>query len=224
MIRGKVQGTGTILAAAALVVAVVTGCSSSSKGSSSSTTGAAGSAGGAASSSGPTAGSSSGTASSTGQTTITVGVLTDATGVAAASYAGFEKGVRAGIAVAPKGYNIKYVLADTGSTPAGALSGAQKLVEEDHVFAVLGASAFTFDAAPFLASHGIPVIGAAGDASEWATDKNMFAVLGATDYSHVFTEAADILKKLGATNLGTVSNPIPSAAGSAKFVGCGCET
>jgi branched-chain amino acid transport system substrate-binding protein len=217
VIREKVHGTGTILAAAALVVAAVTGCSSSSKASSPSITGAAGSAGGTASTSGATASSSGGTGTSTGQHTITVGVLTDATGVAAASFAGYEKGVRAGIGVeAPKGYTIKYVLADTGSSPAGALSGAQKLVEEDHVFAVLAASAFTFNAAPFLASKGVPVIGAGGDASEWATDKNMFAVLGATDYSHVFTEAAQILKKLGATNLGTVSNPVPSAAGSAN--------
>jgi branched-chain amino acid transport system substrate-binding protein len=215
MIKGKVYSTGTILAAAALMVAGATGCSSSSKSSTSPTTGAASSAGGTASSSSGTGSSSSGTASASGHT-VTVGVLTDATGVAAASFAGFEKGVRAGIGVVPKGYNIKYVVADTGSSPAGALSGAQKLVEEDHVFAVLASSAFTFNAAPFLASHGIPVIGAAADASEWVTDKNMFAVLGATDYSHVFTEAALILKKLGATNLATVSNPLPSAAGSAN--------
>ena len=45
---------------------------------------------------------------------------------------------------AKDGYKIKYVEADTGSSPTGALATAQKLVEQDHVFAVLAYSSATF--------------------------------------------------------------------------------
>ena len=49
------------------------------------------------------------------------------------------KGVKAGIGVAAsEGYKINYVVADSQTSPTVALAGAQKLVEQDHVFAVLG--------------------------------------------------------------------------------------
>ena len=71
-------------------------------------------------------------------TDLTIGVLTDLTGPASATYGTLTAGLKAGIGVAAtEGYHIKYILADTQSTPAGALAGAQKLVDEDHVFAVI---------------------------------------------------------------------------------------
>jgi hypothetical protein len=48
------------------------------------------------------------------------------------------------------GYTIKYVIGDTTSTPGGALTAAQKLVEQDHVFAVIAVSSLTFAAANYL--------------------------------------------------------------------------
>ena len=157
-----------VVAAAALVL--VAGCSSSSKSGSSATT--------VGPSSSSTASSSPGSSASTSKT-ITVGVLTDLTGVSAAGFLTYPKGIQAGIGVAKtEGYNIKYIEADTGSTPSGALIAAQRLVEQDHVFAVLGASSLFFAAAPYLLSHGIPVIGAGIDGPEWITDRNMFSVVG----------------------------------------------
>ena len=71
--------------------------------------------------------------------------------MSAAGFLTFPKGIQAGIGVAKaEGYNIKYVEADTGSTPTGALTAAQRLVEQDHVFAVLGDSSLFFAAAPYL--------------------------------------------------------------------------
>ncbi len=112
--------------------------------------------------------------------TITIGVLTDLTGPAAGEYATAEDGIKAGVGVAStEGYNIKYDLGDTTTSPSGALSAAQKMVEEDNVTAVIAISALTFSASSYLTSQGIPVVGAAIDSSEWLSPKssNMFSVI-----------------------------------------------
>ncbi len=205
MVRSKWR-IPVVLAAALVLVA---GCSSSSKsGSSATTTGAA--------SSGTSASSSPGSAGGTTKT-VTVGVLTDLTGASAAGFVTFPKGINAGIGVAKtEGYNVKYVEADTGSTPSGALVAAQRLVEQQHVFAVLGESSLFFAAAPYLLSHGIPVIGGGIDGPEWITDRNMFSVVGTQDYTKVYSQSGEIFAKLGVTNLASIGYPIPSSEDTAK--------
>ncbi len=184
------------VAVAAVMLMVAAACNSSSK-----------SSGGGSSSSG-------------GGKTITVGVLTDLTGIASTNSVTFPKGIKAGVGVAAKdGYNIKYDVVDTGSSPAQALSGAKKLVEQDHVFAVLASSALLFSAAPYLASQGVPVVGAAIDSTEWITDRNMFSVIGTQDYSKVYSQFGLFYKLVGATNLGSVGyNISPSSSQSAKAI------
>ena len=195
-----------VVVAAALVF--VAGCGSSSKSGSSATTVAPSS-----SSTGP---ASPGSSASTTKT-ITVGVLADLTGVSAAGFVTFPKGIQAGIGLAKtEGYNIKYVEADTGSTPTGALTAAQRLVEQQHVFAVLGVSSLFFAAAPYLLQHGIPVIGAGIDGPEWITDRNMFSVVGTQDYTKVYSQSGEIFAKLGAKNLASIGYPIPSSEDTAK--------
>jgi branched-chain amino acid transport system substrate-binding protein len=198
-----------VVAAVALIAAA--GCSSSSKSGSSSPT-----SGGSSS---PTSGGSN------GGKAYTVGVLTDLTGLAATNALTYPKGVQAGIGVAAKeGYNIKFVTVDTGSSPTGALSGAQKLVEQDHVFAVVGSSAFMFAAAPYLKSKGIPVIGAAVDASEWITDANMFSIIGTQDYNKVYSQPGLFFKMVGVTNLAALGYSIsPSSSLSAKATAAAAE-
>ena len=80
-------------------------------------------------------------------------------------------------------------MADTATTTTGALSGAQQMVEQDHVFAVLAVSSLFFSAAPYLTRTGIPVVGAAFDSNEWLSPKsyNMFSVIGNQDYTKVYT-------------------------------------
>lgn len=196
----------------AAVLVGLAGCGSSSNGASSPT-----SAAGSSATSGGTTASSSGSAGTGNGKTITLGVLTDLTGVSAAGFLTFPKGVQAGIGVAgTEGYHFKYVLADTGSSPQGALIAAQRLVQQDHVFAVLGESSFFFAAAPFLASHGVPVIGADVDANEWLTDRNMFSIDGAEDFTKIFTQYGLSFKKLGVTNLAAVGYAIPSSTDAAK--------
>jgi branched-chain amino acid transport system substrate-binding protein len=172
--------------------------------------------------SGPTGGSGgSGASGSTGAKatkTYTVGLLVDDTGIAASGQKHVEDGMKAAISiVAKQGYNIKYVVADTQSSPAGALSAAQSLVQRQHVFAVIAHSALFFAAAPYLTKQNIPVIGAPQDGPEWITSKNMFATYGAIHTEKVATTGGLFLKQQGVTNLGSVGYSIsPSSAEASK--------
>ena len=182
-----------------IVLLIAAGCSSSSTSSTTSTaTGAV----------------------SGGSKTITVGVLTDLTGPAASESGTSINGIKAGIGVAATmGYKIKYVVVDTETSPSEALSGAQKLVEQDHVFAVIGLSSLLFEASNFLTSNGVPVVGAAFDGPEWLSPKsyNMFSVIGNQDYTKVFTTTGLFLKSQGVTNLGSIGYSIsPSSAAAAR--------
>jgi ABC-type branched-subunit amino acid transport system substrate-binding protein len=210
-----------LLVVGAVVLVVAAGCSSSSKPAG---TSSAGSASGGTTSGGTTSGAtSSGGATgagggSGGGKTITVGVLADLTGPAAGNSNTFIQGVKAGIGLAQQdGYHIKYVVADTTSSPTGVLTGAQKLVEEDHVYAVIASSALLFNAAKFMSSHGVPVIGAATDGTEWLTAPNMLSIYGYTDFTKVSTVFGDFFKSRGVTDLATIGYGIePSSKENAE--------
>jgi branched-chain amino acid transport system substrate-binding protein len=192
-----------LLAVAAVALLVAGACSSSSKSSKS-----------AGNSTGSSGGSGSGK-------TITVGVLTDLTGPGANISSTFPQGVQAGIglAAAQDGIHIKYVTADTATSPAGVLAAAQRLVEEDHVYAVIASSVLFFAAAKFLASHNIPVFGAGADGDEWITTPNLFSTLGYQDYTKVYTMFGDFYKSRGVTSIGVVGYSIePSSKESAEDV------
>ena len=167
-------------------------------------------------------GSSSKSGGSNGATasghTYTIGVLTDLSGPAASGNLTVVQGIKAGqVLAAREGYNIKYVLADTQTTPTGALSGAQKLVEQDHVFAVIAHSALAFTATSYLTSHNIPVLGVAEDGTEWQTSKNMFSVYGAVHTEAVSTTDGDFFKMEGVTTVGALGYSIsPSSSESAQ--------
>ena len=212
-----------LAAAAAALMTVAAGCSSSSKsaGSSSST-----SAPGSSASTSPGSSASAGsTGSSASSKTYTLGVLTDLTGAAASVAKSTPIGVKAGVGLAnSEGYHLKYVVADTGSTPAGALTAAERLVDQDHVFAVIAVSGLTFGAAPFLTAHHIPVIGSASDASEWITTPNMFSIIGTEDYTKVYSTFGDFFKLEGATNIASLGYSIsPSSSESAKGTALSAE-
>jgi ABC-type branched-subunit amino acid transport system substrate-binding protein len=156
--------------------------------------------------------------SSSGGTAYKIGVLTDVTGLAASGNKTTGDGVKAGIAAAKaKGYDFSYVVADTTSSPAGALAAAQKLVQQDHVDVVIANSSLAFSAATFLAQKGVPVIGMPEDGPEWQTAKNMFPIIGAIHTDKVVTTFGEVFKLGGATNIGTLGYQIsPTSSQSAK--------
>jgi ABC-type branched-subunit amino acid transport system substrate-binding protein len=164
--------------------------------------------------------STSGTSGSAGPT-YTVGVLTDLTGLAASGNKTVIDGVKAGIASAAKdGVKIDYKVADTQTNPAAVLSAAKKLVQQDHVFAVIGHSALLYGAAPWLTQHNVPVIGVAEDGPEWTTSPNMFSVFGAVHTDKVSTTQGLFFKQQGATTVGAIGYSIsPSSSEAAKGAG-----
>jgi len=171
-------------------------------------------------------GGASASGASSASKTFTIGVLADITGAGSNTAGSFPAGVEAGIgAVAAKdGYHIKYVVADTTTSPTGAQTAAQKLVEQDHVFAVLLTSVVGFGAAPYLESQKIPVIGCACDGTEWITDRNMFSVIGTQNYNLVQTTYGLFLKAHGVTNIATVGYSVePSSEDTAKDVAISAE-
>ena len=199
-----------MFATAALIAA---GCSSSSKPSSNSTS--------------TTANGSSGTAPAQGKT-INIGVLTDLTGPGSVTGDTTIPGIKAGIGVAKtEGYNIKYEVADTGTSLSQALTAAKTLVQQDHVLAVIMISVVGFAASSYLSNSGIPVIGADVDGEEWVTARNMFSSFGYANYTSVQTTYGEIFKGLGGTNFGGIgysiepssSDVVKSAAASAQLAG-----
>jgi len=173
-----------------------------------------------------TACSSSGSGAGNGSNhTITIGLLTDLTGPAASGNETSPDGVKAGVAYAKAhGYTIKYIVADTQTSPTSALSAAQELVEQDHVLAVVAVSSLTFEASTFLTQHHVPVVGAAEDASEWVTSTNMFSVFGPEDASKVATTPGKFFKLEGATKIGALGYSIsPQSADSAEATAASAE-
>ncbi|ADP81715.1 ABC transporter substrate-binding protein [Pseudofrankia inefficax] len=163
-------------------------------------------------------GSSDKAATATTTKTYKIGVLTDITGPSSALGKKVLAAVRAGIGVAgTEGYKIQYVTGDTQSTAAGAGTAAQKLVNQDHVFAVILISNLGYGAAPFLTAKGVPVFGGDIDGPEWLTSRNMFSVFGYPDYTKVETTTGQFFKLVGATTIGAIAyGVVPSAALSAQ--------
>ena len=159
------------------------------------------------------------------QTAYKVGLLVDETGAGASGNKTAIQGAEAGAAwAATQGYDIKLEIADTQTSPSGALAGAQRLIEQDKVPVVMAVSALTFAAAPFLTSHGVPVIGAAEDGQEWLTSSNMFSVIGLPKITLVPSAFGALMKMEGGTNLGSIGYSIsPGSADAAKAAALSAE-
>ncbi|MGX7678485.1 ABC transporter substrate-binding protein [Jatrophihabitans sp. DSM 45814] len=193
------------------MVTLVAACSSSSKTSSSSSGGASPAGGGG----------------SSGVTTLKIGVVSDLTGAFSSGFVTAEKGAAAyvdGVNAAGgiNGIKLSYVMGDTASTVPGALTAAQKLVQNDKVFAIVANSAVFFGAEPYLLKQGIPVVGGAFDGPEWGkpANSNMFASTGVNDYSKVNSATGLYLKAQGVTTCGAVgygnATSGPGATGAEK--------
>jgi branched-chain amino acid transport system substrate-binding protein len=78
------------------------------------------------------------------------------------------------------GRKIKWVAVDTQSTPLGAQTAAEDLVETQGVFAIAEDSIAIYGAANYLHKQGVPMTGTAGDGREWYQEPNtnLFATGG----------------------------------------------
>ncbi|MCU4182848.1 ABC transporter substrate-binding protein [Acidiferrimicrobium sp. IK] len=197
------------VASLTVAAAVVAGC-----GSSSSTNSSAATAASATTGAGPAAGSGGADKAKV----YTIGVLADETGPGASANKSFLQGAQAGIGMEKAdGWKFNYVVGDTATSPATALTAAHQLVDQDHVDVVLVQSAVAFGAAPYLTKQGIPVVGVAQDANEWLPSKNMFSDFGFLNDTVVTQTAGKFFKLVGATKVGTLGYSIsPSSADSAR--------
>jgi ABC-type branched-subunit amino acid transport system substrate-binding protein len=157
-----------------------------------------------------------------GPTTQDVGILTSLSGPNATAAAGSIRGAQArfdAYAEAGEGcagdVDFSIVEADDTSSPQGALAAAQKLIQQDEVFAMINVSAFFYGASPFLVSQAstVPVFGGAWDgAQEWsAPDNNLFNSCFVPDYETVFTGAGEFLASQGATKVAGIAYVSPSS-------------
>jgi branched-chain amino acid transport system substrate-binding protein len=74
------------------------------------------------------------------------------------------------------GHKIVLEVADTQSTPQGALTGA-KILASKHVVGVLSDTAIDGPAVTYLNQQGIPLVGSSG-APTWLANKNQFQIVG----------------------------------------------
>jgi branched-chain amino acid transport system substrate-binding protein len=170
---------------------------------------------------GSAGGSDGGSAGGNGGT-IKVGLMTALSGPGAAAAADSIRGAEARFAAYEEdgkgcagALDFKLVEADDASSAQGALSGAQKLVQQDKVFGMLNVSAFFYGASPWLTTQGktTPVFGGAWDgAKEWAApDNNLFNTGQVPNYDVVYSTAGDYLTSQGATKVAGIAYVSPSS-------------
>ena len=162
--------------------------------------------------------------SSGGSKTLDIGVLTSLSGPASSASASTVDGVTArfqayeadgGKCADAVDFNI--VKGDDQSTPQGALSALQKLVQQDKVYSVIEESGLFFGASQWAATQGAgtPLIGGAFDgAPEWQKypdTKNLFPNFPVVDQKKVFSTMGDYLKSTGATKVAGVAYNSPSS-------------
>src|SRR5580704_5331629 len=114
---------------------------------------------------------------------ITVGSIVNATGPLSSDFAPIVNGVQAYFSMINSEGGVagrKLKLADQEDdqgSPTTDLSVAQKLVQQDHVFAVVGVGTPFFGGASYLAQTGTPTFGYAVS-TDWAKRPTLFADYG----------------------------------------------
>jgi ABC-type branched-subunit amino acid transport system substrate-binding protein len=156
-----------------------------------------------------------------GPATVKVGLLTTLSGPASATFKGTAQGVEArfgaykqdGGKCATTTFDI--VKADDTSSAQGALTAAQKLIQQDKVYSVIEVSPYFYGAAPFATTAGkaTPVIGGGWDGSpQWNDTKNNLLANGTVpDYTTVYATAGLYLKGVGGTKVAGIAYESPSS-------------
>jgi branched-chain amino acid transport system substrate-binding protein len=145
---------------------------------------------------------------------IIVGSLATASGPLAGEFGQAVDGAKAYFdAIDAKGgvdgrrIELKYQADDAGS-PTGDTAQARNLVEDDHVFAVVGVGTPFFDGASFFAAEDTPAFGYVVS-QDWNVHPNLYGAYGSyLDYAEVEPGLVDITKTLKAKSVGVVAYDI----------------
>ena len=155
-------------------------------------------------------------------TQISVGSIANVTGPLSSDFAPIVNGVQAYFSminaeggVDGRTFKLAYQEDDQGS-PTTDLSVAQKLVEQNHVFAVVGVGTPFFGGAAYLAQTGTPTFGYAVS-TDWAKRPTLFA-----DYGSVLCfpcgASGDgyLAQQLGAKSIAVVAYGVPQSAAACQ--------
>jgi len=169
-----------------------------------------------------TAALSSSSAPGVSATQIDVGSLSTQSGGLAADFAAIVPGVKAYFSwVNSHGgvWGRKIVLAhnaDDAGVPSNNATQARILVQQDHVFAIVGVATAFFTAANYLAQTGTPTFGYATQ-NEWAGPKNLFAAYGSKiDFSTGGPLIANAAQQSKATSVALMAYDVPQSAESCQ--------
>ncbi|MGW6117916.1 ABC transporter substrate-binding protein [Nocardia sp. NPDC055165] len=160
---------------------------------------------------------------------VKIGLLTSLSGPASSAYTGAAPGAQArfkayeaaGGKCAGRGFEV--LVTDDQSSAQGALSGAQKLIQKDQVYALITVSPLFYGASRWVTTQGkgTPVLGGAFEgAPEWlqAPENNLFAASQIQDYRDTYSTQPDYLKTKGVTKLAAVAYNSPSSQESMRSV------
>lgn len=151
-------------------------------------------------------------------TTITVGSIANVTGILSADFAPVVDGVKAYFDMVNAAGGVdgrKLVLAyqkdDQGSQTTD-LTVAEQLVEQNHVFAIVGVGTPVFGGASFLARQGVPTFGYQVSA-DWMDGPSLFAT-GGSFFDPTTGEMgfAYLAQQLHAVSVGVIAYPVAQSA------------
>lgn len=175
--------------------------------------------------------SSGGGAPGVTSTSITVGSIANVTGPLSSDFAPVVAGVKAYFDVvnALGGVDGRKLLLPSGNqkddqgNQTTDLTVAQELVEQDHVFSIVGVGTPFMGSAHYLASQGVPTFGYQVQ-TDWDDGPSLFGGYGSVeDYSTVEPGIAWLAGQLGATSVGVIAYGVQQSAAACKAAVAGFQ-
>jgi branched-chain amino acid transport system substrate-binding protein len=153
---------------------------------------------------------------------INVGALATLSGPLAADFAPIVPGVQAYFSMinahgglGGRKLNLSNIV-DDGGSPSDNAAGARTLVQQDHVFAIVGVATFFFSGASFLTNAGTPTFGYA-TSSSWQGSKNLFGAYGSVlDDNSQGPPFAYVAHQVHASSVGVMAYNVPQSAGACQ--------
>jgi branched-chain amino acid transport system substrate-binding protein len=160
-------------------------------------------------------------------TQIDVGSIANVSGPLSSDFAPIVNGVQAYFSmvnaeggVAGRKIKLAYQNDDQGSSTTD-LTVAQKLVEQDHVFAVVGVGTPFFGAAGYLAQQGTPTFGYMVS-TDWADKPTLFGTYGSVlSFGTAAPGEAYLAKQLGASSVAVLAYGVPQSAAACEAAATG---
>ncbi|MDR3650852.1 MAG: ABC transporter substrate-binding protein [Acidimicrobiales bacterium] len=158
---------------------------------------------------------------------IDVGSIANVTGPLSSGFAPVVNGVEAYFSMVNAAGGVagrKLMLAhqkDDQGSPTVDLTDAQQLVQQDHVFAVVGVGTPFFGGASYLAQQGVPSFGYVVS-TDWENKPTLFGTYGSVlNFATAAPGEAYLAQQLGAKSIGVVAYGVPQSADACRAAATG---